>query len=267
VTVSAAELGVHRLTAFAVPESDRAAVGGHPSIAPLHERDQCGEEIGALLGETVSVAGSLPGVAVGLALEQALLDELSQPRGGDGLADPDTARPLFSFLIAGRLIARLGAGRVIAIGSTIFAAGIAWWALAVGLAPDYVGDMLGGMLGGIGVGLTLPTLMATGASSLPAPAFATGSAVINMLRQVGLAIGVAVLGAPATAQGRLTAFHNGWWVIAAIALVGAAGALAFQAGTRAGARAGDGSARRLAGACPGAWPAGRCLTWSTELSV
>jgi hypothetical protein len=197
VTVSAAELGVHRLTAFAVPESDRAAVGGHPSIAPLHERDQCGEEIGALLGETVSVAGSLPGVAVGLALEQALLDELSQPRGGDGLADPDTARPLFSFLIAGRLIARLGAGRMIAIGSTIFAAGIAWWALAVGLAPDYVGDMLGG----IGVGLTLPTLMATGASSLPAPAFATGSAVINMLRQVGLAIGVAVLGAPATAQG------------------------------------------------------------------
>jgi EmrB/QacA subfamily drug resistance transporter len=152
--------------------------------------------------------------------------------------------PLFSFLVAGRLITRLGAGRVIAIGSTIFAAGIAWWALAVGLAPDYVGDMLGGMLlTGIGVGLTLPTLMATGASSLPPPAFATGSAVINMLRQVGLAVGVAVLvavlGAPATAQGRLSAFHNGWWVTAAIALAGAGGALALL---RAG------SARSPAGA-------------------
>ena len=35
--------------------------------------------------------------------------------------------------------------------------------------------------------------MATGASSLPPRTFATGSAVVNMLRQVGLAVGVAVL--------------------------------------------------------------------------
>ena len=100
--------------------------------------------------------------------------------------------PLFSFLIAGRLTARFGPGVVIALGSTVFAAGAAWWALAIGLAPDYVNDMLGGMiLTGIGVGLTLPTLMATGASTLPPHSFATGSAVINMLRQIGLAIGVA----------------------------------------------------------------------------
>ncbi len=52
--------------------------------------------------------------------------------------------PLFSFLVAGRLTARFGAGPVIAAGSTIFAAGAAWWALAVGLQPDYVGEMLGG---------------------------------------------------------------------------------------------------------------------------
>ena len=61
-------------------------------------------------------------------------------------------------------------------------------ALAAGLRPDYVGDVLGGMLlTGIGVGLTLPTLMATAAASLPPTSFATGSAVVNMLRQVGLA--------------------------------------------------------------------------------
>src|SRR5205807_2388897 len=97
--------------------------------------------------------------------------------------------PLFSFLVAGRLTARFGAGWVIAIGSTIFAAGVAWWALAMGLRPDYLQQILGGMLlTGIGVGLTLPTFMATGASSLPPHAFATGSAVVNMLRQVGLAI-------------------------------------------------------------------------------
>jgi EmrB/QacA subfamily drug resistance transporter len=133
--------------------------------------------------------------------------------------------PLFAFLVAGRLTARLGAGPVIAIGSTLFAAGIAWWALAMALHPDYVEQMLGGMLlTGIGVGLTLPTLMATGASSLPPHAFATGSAVVNMLRQVGLATGVAVLiavlGTPHSPAQTLTAYQRASWVIAAIALAG-----------------------------------------------
>ncbi len=133
--------------------------------------------------------------------------------------------PLFSFLVAGRLIVRFGPGWVIAAGSTIFAAGAAWWALAIGLQPDYVGDMLGGMLlTGIGVGLTLPTLMATGASSLPPKAFATGSAVVNMLRQVGLAVGVAVLiavlGSPRSAAATLAAYERGSWVIATIAFAG-----------------------------------------------
>ena len=77
--------------------------------------------------------------------------------------------PLFSFLVAGRLIARYGSGAVIAAGAALFALGVAWWALAAGPTPDYVGDMLGGMLlTGVGVGLTLPTLMAT-AASLAAP--------------------------------------------------------------------------------------------------
>ncbi len=132
---------------------------------------------------------------------------------------------LFSFLVAGRLTARLGAGRVIAIGSTTFAAGVAWWAVAMGLRPEYAGEMLGGMLlTGIGVGLTLPTLMASGTSQLPPHAFATGSAVINMLRQVGLAIGVAVLiavlGMPHSPAATLVAYQRASWVIAAVSVAG-----------------------------------------------
>ncbi len=49
------------------------------------------------------------------------------------------------------------------------------------------------ILTGIGVGLTLPTMMATASASLPPPSFATGSAVINMVRQIGIALGVALL--------------------------------------------------------------------------
>jgi EmrB/QacA subfamily drug resistance transporter len=134
--------------------------------------------------------------------------------------------PVFSFLVAGRLTARFGAGWVIAAGSTIFAIGVAWWALSVGLRPDYVGEMLGGMLlTGIGVGLTLPTMMATGAASLPAHSFATGSAVINMFRQIGLAIGVAVLiaviGSPHSPAATLEVYRRAWVVIAAISLFAA----------------------------------------------
>jgi MFS family permease len=126
--------------------------------------------------------------------------------------------PLFAFGLAGPLIARFGPGAVIAAGCTVFAAGAAWWALALGLEPDYVGDMLGGMiLTGIGVGLTLPTFMATGAAALPPHAFATGSAVVNMLRQIGLAIGVAVLIALLGAAGDVvTVYARASWVIAAI---------------------------------------------------
>jgi hypothetical protein len=79
------------------------------------------------------------------------------------------------------------------------------------------------LLTGVGVGLTLPTLIATGAASLPPQAFATGSAVVNMLRQIGLAIGVAVLiavlGSPRSPVGTLAAYQRGWFVIAAVALI------------------------------------------------
>jgi EmrB/QacA subfamily drug resistance transporter len=134
--------------------------------------------------------------------------------------------PLFSFLVAGRLIARFGPGPVIGLGATLFAAGVLWWALATRPVPDYAGQMLGGMLAtGVGVGLTLPTFMAAGASSLPPPSFATGSAVINMLRQVGLAVGVAllvaVLGTPGGSAARETGFHHGWILIAAVSLASA----------------------------------------------
>jgi EmrB/QacA subfamily drug resistance transporter len=145
-------------------------------------------------------------------------------KSGLAIAPGPAMVPVFSFLVAGRLIARFGPGPVIGAGSTIFAAGISWWALAAGLQPDYLGDMVGGMLlTGVGVGLTLPTMMATGASSLPPPSFATGSAVVNMLRQVGLAIGVAilvaVLGTPSRAE-EVAAFQRAWVVIAAVALAG-----------------------------------------------
>ncbi|HEY2441584.1 MAG TPA: MFS transporter [Streptosporangiaceae bacterium] len=146
-------------------------------------------------------------------------------RTGLAIAPGPLMVPLFSFLVAGRVIARFGEAVAISAGSAIFAAGLAWWALAMGVQPDYPGGALGGMLlTGVGVGLTLPTMMSTAAAALPPRSFATGSAVINMIRQIGLAVGVAllvaVLGTPVGPAAHLTAFRHGWWVAAGLAAAG-----------------------------------------------
>ncbi len=154
-------------------------------------------------------------------------------RTGLAIAPGPLMVPLTSFGVTGRLIARFGAARVLAAGSLMFAAGEVWWALAVTVSPNYVTGILGGMiLTGIGVGLTLPTMMSSGAAALPPHAFATGSAVINMLRQTGIVLGVAVLvavlGTPATGSAALDAFRHGWWLTAAISAAGVLPALALR---------------------------------------
>jgi EmrB/QacA subfamily drug resistance transporter len=134
--------------------------------------------------------------------------------------------PFFAFLVTGRLIARLGPGRVIALGATVYALGVVWWIVRVGAIPDYVAQVLpGSILTGAGVGLTMPTFMATGTSGLPPQAFATGSATVNMLRQVGLAVGVAifvaVVGSPHGVPAALHAYREGWAVIVGASLLAA----------------------------------------------
>ncbi|MEX5709457.1 MFS transporter [Parafrankia sp. FMc6] len=141
--------------------------------------------------------------------------------------------PLVSFGITGRLIARYGPAIVIGLGGVIFGGGVAWWALAITTEPNYVSGVLGGMtLTGIGVGLTLPTMMSTAAASLPPQSFATGSAVVNMVRQTGIALGVAVtiavLGESSVGSGiPLHLFTRVWWVTAALSFAGIVPAVAL----------------------------------------
>jgi hypothetical protein len=73
-------------------------------------------------------------------------------------------------------------------------------------------------------------MMATTSSSLPPSVFATSPAMINMIRQTGIPLGVAipvaVLGAANGSGGaELLAFRHGWCVTAALAPVGTSLAL------------------------------------------
>ena len=132
--------------------------------------------------------------------------------------------PTTSLLLAGRLIARFGVAPVVTAGVVFFVAGLIFWATSIGLEPSATAVILGMVPTGIGVGLTFPTLMGVGASSLPPSSFATGSGVINMIRQAAIAIGVAifvaVVASPASPATRLAAFHRGWWIMAAITALG-----------------------------------------------
>jgi len=156
-----------------------------------------------------------------------------------------------ALLLAEPLIKRFGVGVVIAIGSSLFATGMLWFALFAGPEPDYLADFLPGLvLIGVGVGLALPTMMASATSELPPENFATGSAVVNMLRQVGLAIGVAVLiavlGTPGDAHAVLDAFDRAWLVAAAFAAAGALASLAILGIRRPAHHAAPGGALALA---------------------
>ena len=128
--------------------------------------------------------------------------------------------PITSLLFSGRLIARFGAAAVVTAGVALFVAALVWWALTTGLAPSMPAIVVGMILGGVGVGLTFPTVLGVGASSLPPSSFATGSGVINMIRQAALAVGVAIfvaiVGSPTSPLERVARFHQGWWIMAAI---------------------------------------------------
>lgn len=139
--------------------------------------------------------------------------------------------PVVSLLFSGPLITRFGAAAVIVAGIVTFACGLMLWAIFFGGEPNAALAVVGIMLTGVGVGLTFPTVMGAGASALPPSSFASGSGVINMIRQAAFAVGVAILvaiiGQPAGREAQVYAFQFAWWVLAGIALVAIIPALAL----------------------------------------
>jgi MFS family permease len=153
-------------------------------------------------------------------------------RAGLQLAPGPTMAALLAFP-GGVLGQRFGQRFVGAAGALLFAAGGIWFRTHMGVTPDYAGAMLPAqIMGGMGVGLVLPSLSAAATGPLPPARFSTGTAVLGMSRQLGSALGVAILvaiiGQPSGATAALDAFRNGWTfqIIAALT----AGAAMFAVG-------------------------------------
>jgi EmrB/QacA subfamily drug resistance transporter len=164
------------------------------------------------------------GFLLSLVLWQERVWHWSAMKIGLAIAPGPFMVPVTSLLVAGPLIARFGPARVVAGGLSVFALGVIVWAVLAGPQADLAFAILCVIPSGIGVGLTLPTLMGVATAKLPASSFATGSGVVNMVRQIGFAVGVAIfvaiVGTHGSVQEHIAAFRLAWWVMAAITVLG-----------------------------------------------
>ncbi|MGW5047048.1 MFS transporter [Streptomyces griseoluteus] len=114
-------------------------------------------------------------------------------RTGVALVPGPALVPVVTVLTA-RAAQRFGHGPLVAVGGLLFTCGMVWRACFASVTPDYVGDLLPSqLLTGTGVGLALGTLVAAGVHALPGHRAATGSALVNSVRQISATVGVAVL--------------------------------------------------------------------------
>jgi EmrB/QacA subfamily drug resistance transporter len=140
-------------------------------------------------------------------------------------------------LVAARLQRHVSAGVVAALGTAML--GVSGVALRYATASPshyWIATLPAWLIGGAGVGLAMPTIISSATSGLAQDQSATGSAVVNMGRQIGSVLGtsilVAILGS-AAATGSRPGFVHAWWTMAGVAAAGAVAALAMTRGRRA----------------------------------
>ncbi|MFJ7947816.1 MFS transporter [Streptomyces sp. NPDC096354] len=114
-------------------------------------------------------------------------------RTGVALVPAPALVPVVTLLTV-RAAQRFGHGPLVAAGGLLFTGGMVWLACFASVTPDYLHDLLPSqVMAGAGIGLTLGTLVAAGVHALPGHRAATGSALVNSVRQISVTVGVAVL--------------------------------------------------------------------------
>jgi EmrB/QacA subfamily drug resistance transporter len=122
---------------------------------------------------------------------------------------------------AGPVQRRFGRTLPATVGTVAMAVAGSYWLLRVGTHPDYWSEMFPGLVVmGVSGGLSQAPMFAA-AGTLPADRATTGSAVLNMSRQVGSAIGVALLVALTATSIPLHGYEHAWEVQIGSGLVAA----------------------------------------------
>ncbi|MEV6597749.1 MFS transporter [Actinoplanes sp. NPDC051346] len=106
---------------------------------------------------------------------------------------PWTMAPMVVAPLAGIFADRLGLRNLIVAGQTLLAAGILWIALASTATVSYSDLVIAFALAGVGMGLTFAPISTMALSSVPEQDRGVASGANNTIRELGVAVGVAVL--------------------------------------------------------------------------
>ena len=135
-----------------------------------------------------------------------------------------TPGPFVAAAVAGptsRLAERFGHPAVLVPGAFLWGAGLLWFITQVGLSPAFMSEWLPGMLLlGAGAGATFPNLSGAAVASAPGSEFGTATGLNSVARQVGAALGVAIvvaiIGMPSPLEAAAAFDHA--WTFCALAL-------------------------------------------------
>jgi len=140
--------------------------------------------------------------------------------------------PLVAVAVAGptsHLVQRVGHRPVLVAGGLIWGGAVMWFVERVDLQRDFLGVWFPGMvLLGLGAGTLFPNLSGAAVASAPGESFATATGMNSVARQVGAALGVAlvvtIIGTP-TPLSALHAFEHAWTFGAACLFLAGIGCL------------------------------------------
>ena len=189
-------------------------------------------------GIAVTIGAALFGMYffVSLYLQQVM--DFSPLRTGLAIL-PAGLMTLTGALVAPRLVTVIGAKRQLMVGPAVAAFGLLWMSL-LSFSDGYWAHMFGPLaLFGLGIGLSFVPMTLTATTGVPAKEAGLASGLINPTRQIGGAVGLAVLATLATsttrshvAAGRspqvaLTAGYDKAFLVAGVLLILGAGLAVF----------------------------------------
>jgi EmrB/QacA subfamily drug resistance transporter len=134
-----------------------------------------------------------------------------------------------SGLTGALLVNKVGVRKLIAAGLTLLALGMLWLA-RVPADADYVSDLLPAFLvAGIAIGLCAPSVQISALSGVAESSSGIASGLVETMREVGGAAGVAAVSTALVSRAGLEGFHAGFVLIAIVSGVGTVvAAVAFE---------------------------------------
>jgi EmrB/QacA subfamily drug resistance transporter len=141
---------------------------------------------------------------------------------------PWTMVPMITAPLSGLLIGRIGSRTIVSVGLAMQAGALAWIASTTGTNVPYSTFVPSFVLAGAGLGMSLAPMATVVLSSTAEPDHGKASGVNNTIRELGVALGIAVLSAVFAAKGGYTSgqhFVDGLrpalWVGTAVVGIGA----------------------------------------------